>query len=251
MSTKYISQGHGRGIVYEALAKVHFQQKGKKPSREQLEEFMQVIADEAMESYIPNPMLGQNPSPKISKNIKKLMEPSDELFAGLTGSVREGRAAKKEISKAAMHLTNVVMKYFFGFRISRESGAVLSDPRQLSDFEHLANTPDTPLTKDQTKRFNKAVMVNNFIRHLVFTHIWVCLMPLALMSKDDVYNLFIKGGIRNIDAGSLYKPEVIKSIIYGINYAYRTPGTKLPLTNTIEGMFNDNWIVKRLKKRKA
>lgn len=175
---KTLDLGYGAGLVVEELAKISLRQKGKKQDKENLNKEMQKIAIQALDSYIPSPELGINPS-KVAKSIQKIIAPEFYGTSALLRAKVKDDAGMTEIKAAITNLVYAILKHFYGFNVK-------STPAKISDFEYPSQKSEVDI---------RMVEMNRIIRVIIFTYVYRSLVPLLMISRTDFQRGIISMGI--------------------------------------------------------
>lgn len=259
MSNKIIMP-YGKKIVYEELAKIWLKQNSEPLTKENIAEVVWELADESMESYIPDPILGQNPESRISKNIQSVLSldlgPQKKIFNKLKNDPASYDKAVKEMMSAVTELTNVVLKNFYGMKISRSSKPDPDNMSTYTDFEQMPITKDQIIPKEKVQQRNYQALVNVMIRHNLASYILSSLYPWIDMNIKDLYKIYYQGGLDKMSAKNFYKPNVLKQITLGVAKRYWmafagnliVPTKNLVIKNfKIENFFSKDWILESLR----
>lgn len=251
---KYISQGAGRGIVYKCLAEIHYaNSKKRKPTKDEMHDFMQEMADESMESFVPNPLLGSNPEPMVSPEVSKLYQSTeqglynfvdmhdrrkaatDPLYKALTPEKKQtlARKHKIELTRAVSHLTTVIMEVFFD--------------KERKEFGYKAHeSGDTEKVKDQ----NRKIFAYRMIRLFVASFIWANIGVIARTGPDKFWEIFTRrSGLNKIPENKIASKKVYTAAIHGIMGILKNRNTSIRIANAdidLSSLFSKDWITKRI-----
>lgn len=246
MAKSEVNLGYSKRIVFEELSKMYFEVKRKNPSEEEFEELIQEIADDALSAAIPNEILGLNPHSRMSLNIRKSTMPEffavDNYFEKVAypGDKIKANQAKKEIGKAVTQLTDSILEHVYKFQIKQKSGADLTDFKQVSDFQAVQKKGNTKYSEEEIDYMNQVSMVNNIIRHMIGIYFYSSIMPWMSLSKNDIYQIFDKGGVMKISLKDLYKKNVLTNILHFPAKLF----TKMFMSLKVKDLFKDNWVEK-------
>lgn len=246
----YIYQGFAKKESYDVLADIHFSGKKRKPSKTQRHNFIQKMAHESMESYVPNPILGQNPKARISRHAKGAMssplqwEKSQWDLVG-RGDVFKEEEARKRIGAAITHLTNQVMKYAYDLKFSRKPDDQTRrwEPSELSDFEHVQKSQYNKMSEDQIKQHQYHVHAHHYGRYLIATYILISLRPWFEMDRLKFYKFLAYSGFGNIPTQYFTKPKVIRYVIRAAAGGFLMNFKTFNLYNG----FKTDWLIKLMK----
>jgi hypothetical protein len=175
-----------------------------------------ILAKEKKESYTPSDDMGKNPESRVSAEIK--MEMAPWLYDSKKSVINKFGLSKKEqenlmieLNGAINHLTQIVLKRIYGFKIKRNKNANLADPTQITDFEFLAKT-DKGLSREQVYAINTQVAVNRQIRGTVQAWITMSLMPFFQYPKKSWYAVFADI-YKNADPKTIRSKNVYRNIM--------------------------------------
>lgn len=230
----YLDQGKGRGIVYECLAKIELTNTGRKLTRENIEEMMQDLAHESMESFVPNPMLGSNPGPRVSADIKRMIQIDEASIIKAGATPEKAKRAVEELSRAVSHLTSAIMEHIMGV------------PPHDFNFKPIPKDKSLVPEVDRIKKENARIARLRIMRITVFSMIWAVVDVLALTGRKGLSTILIRGGILRIKDGNIMKGKVQKSIVNAITSIFQSRATTIRLTNPLNEQFKDKWIIRNL-----
>jgi hypothetical protein len=231
---KYISQGKGRGIVYECLAQIHFENTGRKYTKEDVEAFMQELADESMESFVPNPLLGSNPKPAISSKIKNVIA-ADEQFNEIAKSIGgDSKQKKNKISSAVTGLTHAIMETMYGIK--------------KEDFNYF-NKKEFKLDPKQLEavdRKNRLIKKYRMLRIVIYFFLMSVVKTFARFKKEEVLQIFDTGGLDKLESDQITE-EIYSAVGIGAAQVFKNPKTAFYFVGQnagIKSLFPEYWILK-------
>lgn len=237
VETKYFDQGRGRGIVYETLAKIDLKNRKKNPTKDNINRVMQDLAHESMESFIPNPLLGSNPSPRISQKIKKMIEMDERAIIDSLPeySITDAKKGREELSRAVSHLTSAIMEHIFG--LSPEKFAYLS-----------FDGPTGPRSVENIEMENALRARRRIFRVIVFTFLWTTVKILARTGRKGLLDIFRWGGSSRIEPKNFMKGKTQEQIINAVVMNFNSPGKSINLMGDLKPLFTKAWIIARMPK---
>lgn len=203
-------EDQGRGVLFShmVIAEEYLKLNKKTVNDENLYEVIMKLAHEKADSYTPSDELGRNPESRISGAVKKDMAPWLYGPNSVVNKMNLDKTEKEhfmiEINGAINHLTQILLKRIYGFKTTRSSGAKLSDPSQLTDFEYLASGPDG-MNKEERDKHNTRVDVNRQIRGMIQGYLTAAIIPVVNDNRNNIYKRFQE----------MYKeasPSLIKSV---------------------------------------
>lgn len=236
---KYISQGQGRGIVYESLAKIYFRQSGKRANEENVIQFMQEMANESMESFTPNPLLGANPKPAISSKVKESLG-KDQYFELATFQGGDAKTTRKKISSAVTGLTHAIMEGIYGIK--------------KSDFNYKQKSKN--MTGDQKKAVddeNRLTKKYRMLRIVIYFFLMSIVKTFALFRKEQMIEIFEVGGLNKLSTENITE-EVYTAVGVGAGQVFKSPITAFYFSGKragLKNLFPRNWLLKAIPEIKT
>lgn len=177
---QYLDLGYGAGVVVEEVAKQNLKHQKRKINPDNLHDEMQRVAQNALDSYVPSPILGKNPA-KLEKQFKQIL--SENMFD------RMDATRQRNAHMSIAMLTDATMQAM-GFKIEQSK-------TKYSDFE-----------------FRKGevldVTVNRIARDMVNAYIYKSLTPLINMRKSELTKTIIRMGL---DEKTITQVKKKKSVI--------------------------------------
>lgn len=234
------NQGYGAYVCLKPVVEEYLRQEGKTLSKENFDWAMQRFAKENKKSYTPNPILGQNPEPRITKSLKPSISP--EIFSGNSilkkryPSSRDVKMAQIELGGAVTSLTEMILKHNIGLKTTRKGGADVSDPRQITSFEYIGTGPGNTMAKEERNNYNAFVTMNRYSRIMIESYLYSAVEPLLRLNLKSFYKALYESGFGDIPINDLRKTSNIKFFVMSLRKRFSVVFDSLDL-NEMFSMF--------------